>query len=169
MTRHGSETGLSVEQCPCSGNRLQPSPLPSSLGPTNMAHSANFPSNVQPVAMRYLYSFPFSIPLRIIICFYKVLLRNKGNKNTLIFQAIWFFFFQIMEESEPYQAENWISEPEDGDSCLVSGPDTSYTLNKTLGLSGFHFPLMQILCKICPQTSYVPRCLLLCKTPELGW
>ena len=45
------------------------------------SHSANFPSDVQPVAMRYFYSFLFNIPLRMIICFYRVLPRNKGNKT----------------------------------------------------------------------------------------
>lgn len=45
----GSETGLSVGWGSCSGKRLQPSPLLSSLGPNNMAHSsANLSSNVQP-------------------------------------------------------------------------------------------------------------------------
>jgi hypothetical protein len=80
----GHDPGLSVrEEASVVETDPMPSPLLSSLGSKSMVHSsANFPSNIQLLAMSFFIAFYLISPLIIIVCFYRVLPRNEINKGT---------------------------------------------------------------------------------------
>ena len=74
-----------------------------------------------------------------------------------------------MEEPDPSRSQNWTLESENGDSCLVSGLDSSCDLKEVPQAFWSPFssgvdPLQGV-----PQTPYLPGGLLLWEIPALGW
>lgn len=82
-----ARVGLSEAGVSGCGNRLLPCLL-GSLGFKYGSYSANFPSNVQPVAMRYFHSFLFTIPPENDLAFTGCYQETKAKKHILIVQAI---------------------------------------------------------------------------------